>query len=332
MNGILDALSKHSMFSETLDTLNRDPLTAHQMKGFDFAKNFPGAVPGGVYTPTSFLGPILSKGYQYGQELSRAMLDGLGGVTIGDALSKAGIQSDANIKGMQKKGFDMDTYKQNLQDFNIDNVTFANSFGIPTLKNKFANIGKTISDAVISPLNAYEFNPNEIQSKINAAKNREELNRIGLLAFDDAGLTLPDYEEFAQKAKPGFNLNFAKQLGSGALGILTGNPFIGLLARGIGALGSRTNLPGIRGGIDLQGDTGLDTFRRSTSLADFFQRRRDQKARDEAAKIGAMKQAAQNLDYEYDAYVGGNGGGGGGFSGPSPGSQGPGGSDEMGSF
>ena len=132
---ILDALSKHSMFSETLDTLNRDPSTGHQMKGFDFAKNFPGAVPGGIYTPTSFLGPMLSKGYQYGQEVSKALLDGLGGITIGDALSKAKTQSDANIEGMLGKGFNMADYQQNLKDFNIDDVTFANSFGLRDLFN-----------------------------------------------------------------------------------------------------------------------------------------------------------------------------------------------------
>tara|TARA_R100001224_G_scaffold93186_1_gene62578 strand:+ start:42 stop:707 length:666 start_codon:yes stop_codon:yes gene_type:complete len=80
--------------------------------------------------------------------------------------------------------------------------------------------------------------------------------------------------------------------------------------KGLGGLGG--GLTGIQGGVDLRGDTGFDTFRRSTSFKDFFQRQRDKKAREEAARIGAAKQKAKELDYEYDAYTGG--GGGGGFS------------------
>ena len=108
--GILDALSKHSMFSEILDTYNKDPSTGHQMKGYDFAQNFPGAVPGGVYTPTSFLGPMLSKGYQYGQELGKSILDGPGNYTMGQAWDEAGRQSDENIQGMLEKGVNKNMY------------------------------------------------------------------------------------------------------------------------------------------------------------------------------------------------------------------------------
>ena len=151
-NGILDALSKHSMFSETLDTLNRDPSTAHQMKGFDFAQNFPGAVPGGVYTPTSFLGPMLSKGYQYGQEIGNALLDGPGNYTVGQAIKNAGIQSDANIQGMLGRGFDMDTYNQNVKDFNIADVNFANSFGLDNLFGSSA-----MADELDEPIDVENF-------------------------------------------------------------------------------------------------------------------------------------------------------------------------------
>ena len=89
-------------------------------------------------------------------------------------------------------------------------------------------------------------------------------------------------------------------------------------------------MPGTVGGQDLRGDTGLDTFRRSTSLADFVQRRRDQKAREEAAARGIAKQRRAALQSMRGPI--GRDNGGGGFGGPSPGSQGPGGSDEMGSF
>jgi len=131
-------------------------------------------------------------------------------------------------------------------------------------------------------------------------------------AIDDAGLEEEPYENFASVANPGFNFPFAKQIGSGLLSLATGNPLVGLAARGLGAFGDRFNLPGVVGGSDLRGDTGFDTFRRSTSFADFFQRVRDKKAREEAAKIGELKQKAKELDYEFDAYTGGNPGGNGG--------------------
>jgi len=320
--GILDALSKHSMFSETLDTLNRDPSTGHQMKGFDFAQNFPGAVPGGINTPTSFLGPMLSKGYQYGQQIGKSILDGPGSYTLGQAIEDAKVQSDANIQGMLGKGFDMDTYNQNVKDFNIADVTFANSFGLDNLFGSSAMANEPIVDV------------GSVQSAINAARNREALNKAGLMSLDDAGLTTEDYETFAEKAKPGFNKQFAKQLGYSALGLITRNPLIQLITRGLGSLAGRGGLTGVRGGADLRGDTTFNTFRRSTSLADFMQRQRDKKAREEAARRGAAKQEAKNLDYEYNAYTGGGGGGGIGSSyggSASPGSQGPGGSDAMGS-
>jgi len=183
----------------------------------------------------------------------------------------------------------------------------------------------SLPDSFFTSAYAPELSLKDLQER----QTRNALNKAGLMALDDAGLPESDYEEFTEVAKPGFNIDFAKQLGSTALGVITGNPFIGLLARGLGALAGKGSLTGIRGGVDLRGDTGFDTFRRSTSFADFFQRQRDKKAREEAARIGAAKQAAKNLDYEYNAYVGGNEGGG--FDGPSPGSQGPGGSDEMGS-
>ena len=286
------------MFSETLDTLNRDPSTGHQMKGFDFAQNFPGAVPGGINTPTSFLGPMLSKGYQYGQQIGKSILDGPGSYTLGQAIEDAKVQSDANIQGMLGKGFDMDTYNQNVKDFNIADVTFANSFGLDNLFGSSAMANQPTVDV------------GSVQSAINAARNREALNKAGLMSLDDAGLTTEDYETFAEKAKPGFNKQFAKQLGTTALGLITGNPFVGLIARGLGALAGKGGLTGIQGGVDLRGDTGFDTFRRSTSLADFAQRQRDKRARKEAAARGARKQKAKELDYEFDAYAGNKSGGG----------------------
>ena len=89
---------------------------------------------------------------------------------------------------------------------------------------------------------------------------------------------------------------------------------IGFLAlgalQGLGGLGGR--LTGIRGGVDLRGDTTFDTFRRSTSFADFFQRQRDKKAREAAARRGELKQLQERID---KGDFGGPKNGGSGFQG-----------------
>ncbi len=231
---ILDALSKHSMFSETLDTLNRDPSTAHQMKGFDFAQNFPGAVPGGINTPASFVGPALSKGYQYGQELSRAMLDGLGGVTIGDALSKAKTQSDANIQGMLGKGFDMDTYNQNVKDFNIADVNFANSFGLDNLFGSSAMANE--------PMSIEDFQVQNIEDRpiasvpSNFLNYRTPLNARNLFTPVREGITTLTDQVGNLKDK-GLNfLGSGKQLALRGIGSIIGGPvgsFIGGVLGGL---------------------------------------------------------------------------------------------------
>ena len=170
----------------------------------------------------------------------------------------------------------------------------------------------SLPDSFFTPAFAPE--PDDIEAIIEARKNREALNRQGLLSLDDAGIDMaPSIDEFSNKAKPGLNIDFAKQLGSTALGLLTGNPIVGLLARGIGALGDRFRLPGTVGGMDLRGDTGFDTFRRSTSLADFLQRRRDKRAREEIRAIGEEKRRMEEkrkFDQNLRQYFSGSQGGG----------------------
>ena len=151
----------------------------------------------------------------------------------------------------------------------------------------------SLPDSFFTPAFAPELSLEELQE----IQNRNALDKAGLMALDDAGLDMgPIVDEFSQKAKPGLNIDFAKQLGSSALGLITGNPFIGLLARGIGALGDRFSLPGVRGGVNLRGDTGFDTFRRSTSIANFLQRQRDKRAREEAAMRGSVKDLQSRID------------------------------------
>ena len=55
------------------------------------------------------------------------------------------------------------------------------------------------------------------------------------------------------------------------------NPIAGLVSRGIGALSNRLS-------------PGFEDFRNSSTLADFFQARRDRRAREEAAARGLAKQ------------------------------------------
>jgi hypothetical protein len=155
------------------------------------------------------------------------------------------------------------------------------------------------------------FAPEPTLEEIQELQNRQALNKAGIMAIDDAGLTTPAYEEFAEVAKPGFNLGFAKQLGKQALtGILSAvNPVAGLIARGLSGMPGRV---GIQGGVALRGDTNLDTFARSTTLADFAQRMRNKRAREEAARRGSLKDLQDRID---KGEFGGSKNGGGGFSG-----------------
>ena len=159
--------------------------------------------------------------------------------------------------------------------------------------DKLTSMGRTIKDAFRG--SAFAKEPDNIEDFIEAAKVREALNQQGLMSLDDAGLITPAYENFAQVAKPGFNLGFAKQLGKQALtGILSAfNPVAGLIARGLSGMPGRV---GIQGGVALRGDTNLDTFARSTTLADFAQRMRDKRAREDAARRGSRKDLQSRID------------------------------------
>ena len=219
---------------------------------------------------------------------------------------------------------------------------YLNSRGLESLYSNPTYIEKQNVNPFFQPYEPYE-NPIYQMKQLQGMIPTGIMTQIDPGEFtDDAGYEEDYYEDFPQKFKPGLNIDFAKQLGASALGLISKNPVVGLIARGLGALGDRFNLPGVVGGADLRGDTGFDTFRRSTSLADFFKRRRDKKAREEAARRGAEKQriqAKQKFDQNFKGFfsgqnnTGGNNGGnqGGGFADNSNASA-PGGSDEMGSF
>ena len=139
----------------------------------------------------------------------------------------------------------------------------------------------------------------------------------------------------------GFAQNIIGQPGiSSLIGLI--NPVAGLVYRGLDYLGRNLNpsFVGPKGSRPYDyNESTFSTFGRSTTGAEFFQNMRDKKAREEAAERGLEKQREKaRLDMTRairDINTGGGGGGGIGSSyggSASPGSKGPGGSDEMGSF
>ena len=138
----------------------------------------------------------------------------------------------------------------------------------------------------------------------------EELALAPILAetedTDDAGLDMSPflYDDFQQRARPGFNLPFAKELGLAGLTAAKKLPpvqFIGKVLSGLGSFRpSRSSKLGL--------------FGRSETLADFFQAMRDQKAREDAAARGLEKQRSQAMQAmrSNQAMRGGEGGNQGG--------------------
>ena len=139
---------------------------------------------------------------------------------------------------------------------------------------------------------------------------------------------LPGQSSFKDKIN-NIGSSFMQKSGiGGLLGLITGNPILGLIGKGIGALANRSG-------------PALNDFKSASTGAQFFQNLRDRRAREDAAARGLAKQqeiarqtAIQAMTTN-QAYGGGGGGGGIGSSvggSASPGSAGPGGSDSMGSF
>jgi len=133
---------------------------------------------------------------------------------------------------------------------------------------------------------------------------------------------------------------------SSLIGMITGNPIIGLLSKGMGALTGGSSFVGPKGSTGYGNDSAMSLFKRSNNFKDFFQSMRDKKARNDAAARGAAKANmadARSITNRIssapvsnqDRGRGGGGGGGigsAGRGGASPGSAGPGGSDSVGSF
>jgi len=101
---------------------------------------------------------------------------------------------------------------------------------------------------------------------------------------------------------------------SSLIGLVTGNPIIGLLSKGIGAIRGGSSFVGPKGSTGYGNDSAMSLFRRSNTGAQFFQGLRDKRAREDAAKRGAAKQKDLARINAMRAISGNssNGGGGGG--------------------
>jgi len=120
----------------------------------------------------------------------------------------------------------------------------------------------------------------------------------------------PGYQNLPEQKISSGNRNGIRGLLQAAMGYISKSP-IGLIGSLFGGIGSLNNR--------LQNSD----FGRSATLAEFFQRRRDRKAREEAAIRGAQKEIQRNISQGTSGDIGGGwtqrdtGGGTVSFSGPS---------------
>ena len=121
---------------------------------------------------------------------------------------------------------------------------------------------------------------------------------------------LPGQSSFKDKIS-NIGSSFMQKTGiGGLLGLITGNPILGLIGKGIGALANRAG-------------PALNDFKSASTGAQFFQNLRDRRAREDAAARGAAKanmadaraitnRISKAKVSNQDSYRGGGGGGGGG--------------------
>jgi hypothetical protein len=113
---------------------------------------------------------------------------------------------------------------------------------------------------------------------------------------------LPGQSSFKDKIS-NIGSSFMQKSGiGGLLGLITGNPLIGLIGKGIGALANRAG-------------PALNDFRSASTGAQFFQNLRDRRAREDAAARGLAKQQEIARQTAIQAMTTNQayGGGGGGF-------------------
>ena len=131
-----------------------------------------------------------------------------------------------------------------------------------------------------------QFNPTNFQSIFPASGNMQQapldMNRFqGVSDMSIIDETTNDEQVDylpGQKSSLKDSLsNMGKKFGlSSLLGLITGNPILGLIGRGIGALSGKAG-------------PGFNDFKSSSTGAEFFQKMRDRRARDDAAARGEAK-------------------------------------------
>ena len=145
------------------------------------------------------------------------------------------------------------------------------------------------------------FDPNNIKSLIDSAalKNTQVNNQVPFNDFYGSVYEPYDEEKSNEQVDkiPGqFSLkdslsSLGKKTGiSSLLSMITGNPLFSLIGKGIGALTGGSSFVGPKGSTGYgKNDSAISIFRRSSSGKQFFQSLRDRKARNDAAKRGAIK-------------------------------------------
>ncbi len=204
----------------------------------------------------------------------------------------------------------------------------------------FKSMAELAAANAIPITNQTPFDPRNLQSVFPTTVSPGINNTTSAAMFlDNAGLPAidtsfgvaneEDVEEDVEGAK--------KRTSKGGIADLF-RAILGFIVPGAGAILGAGNqvLSGVK---SLNQRLRDNDFARSSTGAEYFQRRRDRKAREDAAKRGLLKQkqliASQQIDtggYIQDTNDPGSGIGTYSGGAPSPGSQGPGGSDEMGSF
>ena len=331
--GLLDQKFYDSTFKNTYDP-NKSQTMLEGKSGYDQMKT---AYEAEQQVPEkSFISSAMSALNPF-SELSAAEMPQVPNFSLGTPQINfnTGITSASsaipNINGVPM--INTSAYNQKLQ--NTDLVSQIIAANQAANANKFGN--------TVAP-----FPGNQINSQINNQVPQIN-NQVPFNDFYDSVYTPYDEEKDDEQVDklPGKSSfkdslsSMGRKFGlSSLLGMVTGNPIIGLLSKGIGALRG-SGFVGPKGSTGYGNDSALSLFRRSNTGAQFFQGLRDKRAREDAAKRGAAKQKdlerinAMRAISGVTQNSGGGGGGGIGSSrggGASPGSAGPGGSDSMGSF
>jgi hypothetical protein len=222
---------------------------------------------------------------------------------------------------------------QNLQNTDLvnqliqENQMKTNMFSRPNIMDISGGI-TSIPNNIVTPATSFQDFYSPVYEPYDPEKDDEQVDYLpGQSSFKDK------ISDFAQNimGQPGI---------SSLIGFV--NPVAGLISRGLGYLGRNLSpsFVGPKGARGYGSESVGGLFARSNTLADFVRNVRDKRARDEAAARGAAKQESIAKMNAFRAIrdsqpSGGGGGGGIGSSyggAASPGSQGRGGSDEMGSF